>query len=188
MDLIKYLLEKPALTEHLVRWQSFLSQFEITYVTQKAIKEYTIAEHLAHLLLPVFDEINSKFSDEDLMTIQDPRDLVWSLYFDRAMNMKGRGIGVVLLSLEGVAISQACQLAFSTTNNVAEYEALLAGLKYAHILSIVRLKVMGDLQVILRQVLRKYRTRDPKLIPYQKLEDKMMKKFRRIVFGHVLRS
>ena len=38
MDPIKYLLEKPALTERLVRWQSFLSQFEITYVTQKAIK------------------------------------------------------------------------------------------------------------------------------------------------------
>ena len=76
MDPIKYLLEKPALTERLVRWQSFLSQFEITYVTQKAIKGYAIAEHLAHLPLPVFDEINLEFSDEDLMTIQDPRDLV----------------------------------------------------------------------------------------------------------------
>ena len=48
----------------------------ITYVTQKAVKGYAIVEHLAHLPLPVFDEINLKFSDEDLMTIQDPRDLV----------------------------------------------------------------------------------------------------------------
>ena len=47
---------------------------------------------------------------------------------------------------------------------------------------------MGDSQVILRQVLRKYRTRDPKLISYQRLVDKMMKKFRRIVFVHVPRS
>ena len=29
IDPIKYLLEKPALTERLVRWQSFLSQFDI---------------------------------------------------------------------------------------------------------------------------------------------------------------
>ena len=36
-------------------------------------------EHLAHLPLPVFDKINSEFLDEDLMTIQDPHDLVWSL-------------------------------------------------------------------------------------------------------------
>ena len=76
MDLIKYLLEKPALTERLVRWQRFLSHFDITYVTQKVIKWYAIVEHLAHLPLPIFDEINSKFSNEDLMTIQDPRDLV----------------------------------------------------------------------------------------------------------------
>ena len=69
MDPIRYLLEKPMLTERLVRWQSFLSQFDITYMTQKVIKGYAIAEHLAHLPLPVFDEIKSKFSDENLMTI-----------------------------------------------------------------------------------------------------------------------
>ena len=53
MDPIRYLLKKSVLTERLVRWQSFLSQFEITYVTQKAIKGYAIAEHLAHLPLLV---------------------------------------------------------------------------------------------------------------------------------------
>ena len=60
------------------------------------------------------------------------------------MNMKGRGIGVVLLSPKGVAIPQACQLAFPATNNIAEYEVLFAGLKHAHILGVVRLKVMSD--------------------------------------------
>ena len=69
MDPIKYLLEKPTLTKRLVRWQSFLSQFDITYVTQKVIKGYAITEHLAHLPLLIFDEINSEFSDEDLMTV-----------------------------------------------------------------------------------------------------------------------
>ena len=69
MDPIKYLLENPALTERLVKWQSFLSQFDITYVTQKVIKGYAIVEHLAHLPLPVFDEINLKFLDEDLIII-----------------------------------------------------------------------------------------------------------------------
>ena len=93
------------------------------------------------------------------------------------MNMKGKGIEGVLLSSECVTIPQACQLTFPASNNITEYEALLAGLKHAHILGVVRLKVMGDSQVILRQVLKKYRMRDPKLIPYQKLVDKMTKKF-----------
>ena len=131
IDPIKYLLEKPALTELLVRWKSFLSQFDITYVTQKAVKGYVIVEHLAHFPLPIFDEINSEFLDKDLMTIQDSHDLVWSLYFDGAMNMKGRGIGVVLLSPEGVAIPQACQLTFPATNNVAEYDRAITGTMFA---------------------------------------------------------
>ena len=78
------------------------------------------------------------------MTIQDPQDLIWSLYFDKAMNMKGRGIGAVLLSLEGMIIHRTCQLAFLATNNITEYETLLVGLKYAFILDVTHLKVMGD--------------------------------------------
>ena len=70
--------------------------------------------------------------------------------------MKGRGIGAILLPPEGVAIPRACQLAFPTTNNIVEYETLLVGLKYAHILSVIHFKVIGDSQVVLRQVLRKY--------------------------------
>ena len=101
-------------------------------------------EHLTHLSLPIFDEINLEFSNEDLMTIQDPRDLVWSLYFDGAMNIRGKGIGAVLLSLKGMTIPQTCQLAFFAINNVAKYETLLVRLKHAHIFSVTRLKVMGD--------------------------------------------
>ena len=93
--------------------------------------------------------------------------------------MKGRGIGAVLLSPKGVAIPRTYQLTFPATNNVVEYEARLTGLKHAHILSVIHLKIIGDSQVIFRQVLRKYRTCDPKLIPYQKLVDKMTKKFER---------
>ena len=104
------------------------------------------------------------------------------------MNMQCREIGAVLLSLKCVAIPRVCELAFPATNNIAEYEALLAELKYAHMLDIIRLKVIGDSQVVLRQVLRKYRTRDLKLIPYQKLVDRMTKKFCEIVFLHVPRS
>ena len=72
--------------------------------------------------------------DEDLITVQGLQDLVWSLYFDGAMNTKGRGIEAVLLSPEGVTIPRACQLTLPATNNIVEYEALLAGLKHAHIL------------------------------------------------------
>ena len=38
MDPVKYIFEKPTLTEWITRWQVLLSEFDIVYVTQKAIK------------------------------------------------------------------------------------------------------------------------------------------------------
>jgi len=65
MDPVKFLLEKVVLTDRLARWQSFLRQFNISYVQQKAIKGYVIAEHLAHLPLPIYDTARAKFPDKD---------------------------------------------------------------------------------------------------------------------------
>ena len=37
MDLVKYIFEKPALTGRIARWQVLLSEFDLVYVTKKAI-------------------------------------------------------------------------------------------------------------------------------------------------------
>ena len=37
MDSIKYLFEKPALSDRMARWQSYLSQYDISYVSQKSV-------------------------------------------------------------------------------------------------------------------------------------------------------
>src|SRR5262249_53961267 len=97
---IKFLLEKVVVIDRLAWWQSLLSQFDITYIPQKAIKGYAIAEHLAHLPLPVHDAANAEFADEDLMAVQHRREPIQSLYFDGVLNTKDRGIGTVLLSPE----------------------------------------------------------------------------------------
>ena len=47
MDPIKYIFEKPGLTGRITRWQMLLSEFDIVFVTQKAIKGSALAEYLA---------------------------------------------------------------------------------------------------------------------------------------------
>ena len=47
---------------------------------------------------------------------------------DGAANQKGSGIGIVMISPDGIALEKSLRLDFSLTNNRAEYEALLAGL------------------------------------------------------------
>jgi len=47
MDPIRYIFEKHALTSRLARWQMLLSEYDIVYVTQKAVKGSALAEYLA---------------------------------------------------------------------------------------------------------------------------------------------
>ena len=58
-----------------------------------------------------------------VVSLQGP--LSWKVYVDRATNQKGSGIGLVVVSPEGVIIEKSLRLGFSAINNEAEYKALL---------------------------------------------------------------
>jgi ribonuclease HI len=58
------------------------------------------------------------------------------MYFDGSYTLKGAGAGVVLISLEGDMLKYAIQIEFPTTNNTAEYEGLVTGLRLTMELSI----------------------------------------------------
>jgi len=51
----------------------------------------------------------------------------WKVYVDSAANQRGSGMGLVLVSPKRITIEKSLRLGFSTTNNEAEYEALLEG-------------------------------------------------------------
>ena len=51
MDPIKYIFEKPAVTRKISCWQMLLFEFDIVFVTRKAIKGEAIADYLADQLL-----------------------------------------------------------------------------------------------------------------------------------------
>ena len=64
--------------------------------------------------------------------------------FDGASNALGNGIGVVIISPEGCHTPFTSRLCFNCTNNMAEYEACIMGLKAAIDLRIRFLSVFGD--------------------------------------------
>ncbi|XP_063942119.1 uncharacterized protein LOC135149915 [Daucus carota subsp. sativus] len=65
----------------------------------------------------------------------------WLLFFDGASKTKGSGAGLVLQSPDGFTVEYAIKLDFPTTNNEAEYEALIAGLGLARTLRVKNLKM-----------------------------------------------
>jgi ribonuclease HI len=73
------------------------------------------------------------------------------MYFDGSLNLEGAGAGVLLISPMG-QLKYVLQIFWKISNNEAEYEALLHGLRLAASLGIKRLLVYGDSAVVINQV------------------------------------
>ena len=96
---------------------------------------------------------------------------------DGASNSKGSGAGIVLVSPEGLVLEQAVRLKFSTSNNEAEYEALLIGLKTAKKLSASHLQVFCDSQLMANQISGKYQARDERMLAYLTVAQSLLAEF-----------
>ena len=90
----------------------------------------------------------------------------WRLYVDGASNAKGSGVGMVFITPEGAVIERAVSLGFNASNNEAEYEALLSGLRMAKDLGIVWMKAHCDSQLVANQLTGEYAARDERMAAY----------------------
>ena len=94
-----------------------MSEFDIKYQPWTAIKGQIVADFIAEFT-----------HDEDKGAEESPQ---WSIYTDGSSNRRAEGAGIILLSPEGDRVECMVHLDFPTTNNEAEYEALITGLDLA---------------------------------------------------------
>ena len=74
------------------------------------------------------------------------------MYFDGSLKLGGAGAGVLFISLDRKQLKYVLQILWQATNNEAEYEALIHGLRVAITLGIKRLLIYGDSAVVINQV------------------------------------
>ncbi|RDY06381.1 Gypsy retrotransposon integrase-like protein 1, partial [Mucuna pruriens] len=187
-DPVKYIFEKPALTRRIARWQMALSEYDILYVNQTAIKGSALADQLAYHPLPNAQPWNHEFPDEHLMVAaanKAQRDDEWTMWFDGASNIVGNGVGVVLISPSDQCFPFAAKLGFDCTNNMAEYEACTMGLLMALDHQVKKLRVFGDSALVIYQLRGEWETRDTKLIPYYDYAKEIISAFEAITFCHI---
>ncbi|KAK0602972.1 hypothetical protein LWI29_000043 [Acer saccharum] len=67
---------------------------------------------------------------------------------------------------------------FKATNNQAEYEALLAGLRVCIALGADELEIFSDSQVVVNQVLDEYQAREEHMIAYLDIAKRLLRKFK----------
>ena len=107
-----------------------LDAFDIRYMPRTAVKGQVLADLVAEFAEPTQEGGGETLSlDGKLISaISQQEPSWWKAHIDDAANQRGLGVGLVLISLEGITIEKSLRLGFSATNNEVEYEALLEGM------------------------------------------------------------
>jgi len=98
------------------------------------------------------------------------------------------GIGAVILGEKGKAVAKISKYIGETTNNQAEYKALIAALTKAKDLGACELEVFLDSELVVKQLNREYRVKDKDLAPLFVQAYNISLGFKKIVFKHVSRE
>jgi ribonuclease HI len=112
----------------------------------------------------------------------------WVMYFDDSLKIEGVGAGVLLISPKGEQLKYILQIFWKVSNNEAEYEALLRGLRLAISLSIKRLLVNGDSALVINQVNKSCDRNKENMDTYCLEVCKLKNKFYGLEFHHVVRD
>src|SRR5664279_3641497 len=92
--------------------------------------------------------------------------VLWKLYFDGSVCNDGQGVGVAYISPHGTVFEASCRLDYFCTNNQAESEALLFGLKLLVDAGVSHIKAYGDSLLIVQQVAKVFQCNDELLNVY----------------------
>ncbi|GJU87170.1 reverse transcriptase domain-containing protein [Tanacetum coccineum] len=142
---IKQILNKLEASGKLAKYAVELGAYNITYMPRNAVKGQVLAAFL--------NEVPVGTRQLEICSLDDDKKLEeWTLFTDGASSLKGAGAGLVLIDPAGTEYTYAIRLNFASTNNEAEYKALLAGLRIAGKMKVPTLKVKVDSKLVACQL------------------------------------
>ncbi|KAK3023824.1 hypothetical protein RJ639_044748 [Escallonia herrerae] len=132
------------------------------YKSCTIIKAQALADFIVEYTLP---------KDPPQLVISEVLD-PWNLYVDGSSAVGINGVGIILISSEA-------------SNNEAEYEALLMGIRLAHALKVDSLSVHSDFQLVVNHVLGDYEARDERMAQYLQLVKTLGSKFKNFTIRQI---
>jgi ribonuclease HI len=109
------------------------------------------------------------------------------MYFDGSLMKTGAGAGLLFISPLGEHVRYVLRLHFPASNNVAEYEALVNGLRITVELGVRHLDACGGSQLVIDQVMKNSHCRDRKMEAYCDEVWRLEDKFYGLELNHVAR-
>src|SRR4051812_15501604 len=121
------------------KWAIELAPYTPQYDRRDAIKSQAVAEFFVDWMEMQYEP-----------PLPDPN--YWKMHFDGSKTKMGLGAGIVLTSPKRYQLNYVLQIHFAASNNVAEYEALVHGIKVSKDIGIKRIMCFGDSDLVIQQV------------------------------------
>lgn len=100
----------------------------------------------------------------------------WVQFVDGTSIESSGSVGIILISHDGFKIQQALKFSFPMTNNVAEYEALIGGVKITLELEVKIQDIFGDSQLVVKQLNGEYKAHNDRMAAYLALSLSLLQK------------
>ncbi|KAL5555866.1 hypothetical protein UlMin_038102 [Ulmus minor] len=184
-SLILYLaVSKGAVSSALVREEDGV-QWPIYYTSKSLLDPRTAIKGQA--LADFFAEFTYTPAMSEKITTQT-QNSQWKLYVDDSSTETSSGAGIILVSPDGVKLSCAVRFKFKATNNQAEYEALLSGLRLTKEVSARHLTIYSDSQLVVSQVNSEFQAKGEKMASYLEKAKEAMNQFDTVTIIQVPRA
>jgi ribonuclease HI len=158
----------------IAKWAVELMGETLSFAPRKAIKSQVLADFLA-------EWVNTQLPTAPIQAE------LWTMYFDGPLMKTRAGASLLFISPLEKHVRYVIRLHFPASNNMAEYEALVNGLRITVELGVRRLDAHGDSQLVIDQVMKNSHCRDRRMEAYcdevRRLEDK----FYGLELNHVAR-
>nr|GEU91336.1 reverse transcriptase domain-containing protein [Tanacetum cinerariifolium] len=155
-----------------------LGEHNITYRPRTSVK----GQILADFLVEKPDDAPPEASV--IETPQEP----WTLFTDGSSCVDGSGDGLILTSPEGTEFTYTLRFQFIASNNEAEYETLIAGLRIVAQMGVRNVHVSIDSKLVTNQVLGTYVAKEENMVKYLEKAKSLISGFANFSITQVPRS
>nr|GEV17271.1 reverse transcriptase domain-containing protein [Tanacetum cinerariifolium] len=139
----KLVMSRPDAAGRLQKWSIMLGEHNITYRLRTSIKGQILTDFL--------NETPSNASQG--ASVGETQEEPWTLFTNGSSCVDRSGAGLILTNPDGVEFTYALRFQFAASNNEAEYEALIAGLRIATQMGVKNIQANVDSKLVVNQVL-----------------------------------
>ncbi|VFQ93070.1 unnamed protein product [Cuscuta campestris] len=170
------LLRSPNAPSRMSKWAVFLGAFQIEFKPRPAIKGQALADFV----------VECTAREEPSPELE--ADGWWTVFTDGSSAAKNSGGGVVVIAPEGFRAYYSIRFSFKASNNEAEYEALLCGLRLAAGMNATKLRIKCDSKLVVGHVSGEFEAKDERMKKYRDTALELLKSFTAYSVEQILRA